>query len=241
MLLEFENVKKRYGSREILSDISFGIKEGEIFGLIGRSGSGKTTLLKILMGMSKIDEGRILFEGKNALRKIKYLRRKTGFATQRNTLFMELSVYENGLYFGKLYGMRKRVIKERFMELIKLLGLDGFENTLIRNLSGGMVKRANLLVSLIHGPGLLVLDEPTAGLDPILRKNLWAYIHEINNAGTTILVTSHLLEEIEENCDRIGILDKSRIIEVATPQQYRERYGRAKSFNEIFKLALESQ
>ncbi|MBR9706526.1 ABC transporter ATP-binding protein [Candidatus Pacearchaeota archaeon] len=235
MLLEFKNVKKKYGKNVILSDINFNILSGEIFGLIGESGGGKSTLLKIIIGMSESSQGTIMFEGKNTRRKIGYLRNNTGFATQGNTLFMEMSIFENSLYFGRLYKKKKAEIKERFDMLAKLLGLSYYKNTLIRNLSGGTQKRANLLVSLIHSPKLLILDEPTAGLDPLLRKNIWAYIHEINKAGTTIIVTSHLLDEIEANCSRIGILDKGKIVAIASPKNYRKKYGTKKAFSEIFK------
>jgi ABC-2 type transport system ATP-binding protein len=238
MLIEFKNVKKRYGSKTVLSDVSFEIKEGEIFGLIGTSGSGKTTIFKILIGICPIDGGSVLFQGKNALRNLKTLRKNTGFATQRNTLFEELSLYENSMYFARLYGMKKKNIKLKFEELTSLLGLKGFENYLVKNLSGGMIKRANLLVSLIHDPYLLVLDEPTVGLDPLLRKTLWDYIKQINKSGTTIVVTSHLLEEMEENCNRVGILGNGKILSIDTPEGYKNKYGKELNFNKIFRAVL---
>ncbi len=240
MLIEFKNVKKRYGSKTVLSDVSFKIKEGEIFGLIGTSGSGKTTIFKILIGICPIEEGRVLFQGRNALSNLKKLRKNTGFGTQRNTLFEELSLYENSVYFAKLYGMKKKDIKVKFNELVSLLGLKGFENYLVKNLSGGMIKRANLLVSLIHDPDLLVLDEPTVGLDPLLRKTLWDYIKQINASGTTIIVTSHLLEEMEANCDRIGILGNGSILAIDSPEGYKKKYGEEWGFNKIFRAVLSS-
>ncbi len=190
--------------------------------------------------MIKIDGGTIIFDGKNILKKLKYLRKNTGFATQENMLFDELTLKENAFYSGKLYGVKRKFIKERFFELINLLGLAGFENTLIRRLSGGMIKRANFLVSLIHNPRLLILDEPTIGLDPILRKTVWGYIHRINQRGTTILVISHLLDEIGENCSRIGLLKGGKIITVGSLSQYKESYG-DKSLGEIFKIIEENE
>jgi len=240
-LLEFENIKKRFGDFEVLSDISFNVKSGELFGLVGRSGSGKTTLLKILIGMARPSAGKITFDNQNAIRKIKYLRKNTGFASQENMLLDELTIKENSYYFGDLYGVRKSQIKIKFEELIQLLDLKGFENTLIKDLSGGMKKRANILVSLIHDPKLLILDEPTVGLDSILRQTIWDYIHSINKAGTTIFVTSHLLDEIEENCDRIAILKKGSILSLASPEQYKQHYGQYKSFNEVFEELLKNE
>jgi ABC-2 type transport system ATP-binding protein len=237
-LIEFQNIRKIYNKREILSDISFNIEEKEIFGLVGRSGGGKTTLLKVLIGMTRADDGNILFESRNALKKLDYLRRNTGFASQENMLFDELSIRENSIYFGKLYGMKRKEIKQRLSELLGFLGLEGFENILVSKLSGGMVKRANLLVSLIHSPKLLILDEPTVGLDPILRKTLWLYIHKINLDGTTILVTSHLLDEIEENCNRVAFIDRGKIAEIGTINDLKEKYGKEMSFNEIFQTIM---
>ena len=239
-LIEFSNIKKRFKKRNILSNISLNIKKGEIFGLVGSSGSGKSTLLKILIGMLKVTSGNISFEGNNALKNLDYLRKNTGFATQENMLFDELTIKENSFYFGELYGLKRKDIKERLEELCSLLGLSGFEDTQVNHLSGGMSKRANLLVSLIHKPKLLILDEPTVGLDSLLREIIWKYIHKINKDGTTILVTSHLLDEIEENCDRIGILKKGEIVAIATPKEYKDRYGK-KPFNKIFQEILRDE
>jgi ABC-2 type transport system ATP-binding protein len=239
-LIRFHNIKKTFGKKEVLSNVSFEINEGEIFGLVGRSGGGKTTLLKILIGMLRVDEGKIFFEGKDILKRLTDLRKNTGFATQENMLFNELTVKENSYYFGELYGLHKKDLKDRFSELIDLLGLVGFENSLIKNLSGGMAKRANLLVALIHKPKLLILDEPTVGLDPLLRKNLWRYIHKINDEeGMTIFVISHLLEEMEENCTRIGILKNGNIVALATPSEYKAKYKI--SFGEIFQEVMRNE
>jgi len=240
MLIEFHHVKKSYGRKTILSDVTFGIETGEIFGIIGKSGSGKTTILKILNGICPIDYGRVLFKGVNISKELRELRKETGFAAQKNTLFEELSIYENSFYFAKLYGIKRRDIKRKFQELINLFNLKGFENYLIKNLSGGMIKRANLLVSLMHSPSLLILDEPTVGLDPFLRKNLWSYIRQINSFGVTILVTSHLIEEIEKNCDSVAILNNGTIVASLKIEEYKQKYGDSLSLEEIFKGILEN-
>jgi ABC-2 type transport system ATP-binding protein len=236
-LLEFTSIQKRFRGKEILSNVSFAIFSGEIFGLVGRSGCGKSTLLKILIGMVRPDNGKILFEGYDAVRRLNYLRQNTGFATQENMLFDELSIKENSFYFGRLYGLKTRDIKSKFNELLNLMELSGFEDVQINHLSGGMVKRANILVSLIHSPKLLVLDEPTVGLDPLLRSSLWTYIQKINQEGTTILVTSHLLDEIEQNCDRIAVMKRGRIVTLATVKNYKETYSN-KPFSDIFQDIL---
>jgi len=240
-LLEFQKIKKRFKEKDILNDVSFNIKQGEIFGLVGRSGCGKSTLLKILIGIVRADSGDIIFEGQNTIKKLNYLRQNTGFATQENMLFEELTIRENSHYFGELYGIKKADIKKNFKELVDLMKLNGFEDTQINHLSGGMNKRANILVSLIHSPKLLVLDEPTEGLDSLLREALWVYINEINKKGTTILVTSHLLDEIEENCSRIAILKKGKVVSIASVSEYQNKFGKNKSFAQIFQEVLKDE
>lgn len=237
--LEFKGVKKRYGAKDVLSDVSMNVEEREIFGLVGSSGGGKSTLLKILVGMSDATDGKIIFQDKNVLQRPEILRKSTGFATQKNMLFDELTLKENAYYFGRLYGMRRKDIRTRFNELTYLLGLSGFESLQIRNFSGGMVKRANLLISLIHSPKLLILDEPTVGLDPVLRDILWKYIHNINVGGTTIIVISHLLDEVEQNCDRVAILKSGKIVAIGTVEQYRRKY-QGKKFSEIFEAIIKN-
>jgi len=238
VFLEFKDIKKRFGKREVLTGVSFFIEEKELFGIVGTSGCGKSTLFKIILGMIRPDRGAINFEGRNVLANLNYLRKNTGVVTQENMLFNELTLFENSLYLGKLYGMRRKDVKEKFMELVKLLGLEDFKDTLISHLSGGMQKRANILVALIHGPKLLILDEPTVGLDSLLRASIWEYINRVNNEGTTILVVSHLLDEIEKNCDRIGILKGGKIFALASMDQYKNTYGKDKSFKEIFESLL---
>jgi len=220
-LLEFQNITKSFGKKEVLKGISFTVKKGEIYGLIGVSGGGKSTLFNILMGLVREDKGKILLDGKRVSTKSHSLRKNTGFATQSNMIFDELTIRENAFYFGALYSVNKGVLKTRFKELLELLSLVGFEHTFVRDLSGGMKKRANLLISLIHNPDLLILDEPTVGLDPLLRESLWKYIHDVNEIGTTILVTSHLMDEMEANCHKIAILKDGRIVSIGTMDHQR--------------------
>jgi|SRR3989338_2623306 len=239
-VLEFKDIKKSFGKENVLSGVTLKIKEGEIFGLIGTSGCGKSTLLKILTGMTKADSGEIFITSENLKAGKDFLKESTGFATQENMLFDELTIRENSHFFGQLYGIKKKQINIRLAELLDLLMLKGFEDVLLDNLSGGMVKRANLLVSLIHEPKLLILDEPTVGLDSILRASLWRYINKINKAGTTILVTSHLLDEIEQNCASIAILKKGRIIAAASPAKFREKY-KGLEFKDIFERLIRNE
>ncbi len=240
MLLEFREVKKSFNKKQVLSGINFGLHEGEIFGLIGPSGGGKTTLLKILNGILIPDSGKVFFNSRNIFKNLRKFRMKIGFSSQENTLFDELTIQENAFYFSRLYQVPRKYFKNRFFDLISLLGLQGFENTSINQLSGGMKKRANLLVSLIHKPHLLILDEPTAGLDSLLRNSLWEYIKKINKEDkVTVLVVSHLLGEIEENCKRISIMKDGQIFAVASMKQYKEKYGKNISLEKLFEAIFE--
>ena len=177
------------------------------------------------MGFMKPDSGRVLFGGKVISSRSFDFLSKIGFATQSDRLIDELSLNENCFYFGSLMGLRRREIQKRMGELLPLLKLESAKNTLVRHLSGGMAKRANILVSLIHYPSLLILDEPTVGLDPSLRSTLWTYIQQIKKkTNTTILVASHLLDEVGENCDRVLVLKGGSIVAHGTPDSFQKLY-----------------
>ncbi len=240
-LVKFVDIKKSFKKKEVLKGVSFSIESGEICGLMGMSGCGKTTLFNILMGLVNKDEGDIFFRGEKIENNFNKIRCEWGFATQASMIFEELSIRENCNYFGSLYGLRRKKIKEKLDELLKLFKLSEFENELIRNLSGGMKKRANLLVSLIHSPSLLILDEPTVGLDPVLRSILWSYIKNINKTGTTILVSSHLAEEIEQNCSNILIMKNGKIAADAKPKEYFEKYNKFKDLEGIFTMLMKDE
>lgn len=239
-LLKFNEVKKSFDKKEVLKGVSFSVNGGDIFGLVGTSGGGKSTLLKIIVGLDRQDSGDIMFKGKKAHKDLKNLRGNTGFATQSSMIFDELTVRENAHYFGSLYGMKKKEVDEKLRLLLRLLNLDNYENFLVSTLSGGMVKRANFLISLIHSPKLLLLDEPTVGLDSILREALWRYIREINKSGTTVFVTSHLLDEIEDNCNKIAVMKGGKIVSVGSPQEYKNHFGK-KSFDVIFEDMIKNE
>lgn len=236
-ILEFRKIKKSFGKKKILKEVSFFVNEGEIFGLIGESGGGKSTLFSILTGFLEADSGEIFFKGERVQKRSPDFIANIGFASQDDRLVEELSIKENCFYFGALMNIRKAQIEKKMNELLPVLKLEGAQNTLVKNLSGGMAKRANILVSLIHNPSILVLDEPTTGLDPLLRTVFWKHICEIKNkTKTTVLVASHLLDEIEENCDRIAVLKDGRIAVEGNPQSFKALYN--KEFREAFEEIL---
>ena len=223
-LLQFKDIVKSFGKNQVLTGVSFDIPYKERFGIIGVSGSGKTTLLNILIGFLRANSGGIYYRSENILRRKKDVQQTFGFAAQDGSFYQKLTVMENVSYFGRLYGMKKDDIEKRAVNLLGLVGLSRAKNVLGGNLSKGMQRRLDIACAMIHNPRVLILDEPTEDLDPLLRKDILALIEKINEQGTTIIMTSHLLQEIEAICTRIAILHKGVILETGTSKQLREKY-----------------
>jgi ABC-2 type transport system ATP-binding protein len=223
----------------VLDHINLDIFSGEIFGIIGASGSGKTTLLSTLIGFLKTDSGDVLFKQEHLLdfydsqepfrsvfKKQNDVKRIFGFASQSPSFYSKLTVAENLDYFGTLYGLSKIDRQTNSRTLINLMGLTAAKDSLSENLSGGMQKRLDIACALVHDPKVLILDEPTADLDPFLRKHFWKLIKKINKKGTTIILASHNLNELEVLCNRVGILHQSRVASVGTPDQLKDQYSK---------------
>jgi ABC-2 type transport system ATP-binding protein len=215
-VIEFRGVSKRFGKKTVLDDINLSIREGELFAIIGRSGSGKSTLMKIFLGIYKPDRGKVLFEGKDITRRPGELRKLVGLTTQENSFYDKLSVYENMRYYGNLFGVElpRKIMRAEILSILKEVELDQELKTMGGNLSGGMKRRLDFAISMIHDPKILILDEPTTGLDPILVQQFWKIIRRVAKKGKTILVISHIFPELEENCGRACILDRGRIKKV---------------------------
>lgn len=238
-VIQFKNVKKSFKKRLVLDGVNLEINEGEIFGIIGMSGSGKSTILNILIGYYEPEQGDILFYSskdkkyKSAIKNIMELRKTFGFAAQDPSFYPKLTVEENLLHFGALYRLPRKIIKENARHLLELTELYETRKQLGQSLSGGMEKRLSVACSLIHNPKVLILDEPTADLDPIRRKETWELIKELHRKGTTIIIASHFLEELEPVCTKIAILHNHKITAVGTPAQLRKYYNKS-SIEEIF-------
>ena len=209
-----ENVVKRFGSFTALDGVSFSIKEGEIFGLLGHNGAGKSTLISIISLISKPTSGAVSVFGKKD-------RSLIGLAPQENAVYADLTCLENVVHFARLYGVKNPVIVAA--HLLSVLGLEGKAEARARDLSGGMRRRLNLACSMVYNPKLLILDEPTAGLDPIARRALWKTIKDVRKEGITILLTTHYMDEAEYLCDRVAILDSGRLIDVDTPVRLKRK------------------
>ncbi|MBR9676835.1 ABC transporter ATP-binding protein [Candidatus Woesearchaeota archaeon] len=236
-ILLMENVFKQFGENIVLNGVNLNIQSGELFGIIGMSGTGKTTLLNTIIGFVNPDKGDVRFKVEHLLdyageeenyrsvfKNPKQAKKIFGFAAQNPSVYDKLTPEENLDYFGALYDLPKDIRRTNSRILLKLMGLFEHRDTLAGNLSGGMKKRLDIACALIHDPKILILDEPTSDLDPILRKQMWELIKKINEKGTTILISSHFLDEIEHLCDRVGILSNNQITNVGTPAQLKNLF-----------------
>jgi ABC-2 type transport system ATP-binding protein len=211
-LLEIRDLRKNYGRFEVLSGLSFAVQPGECHGLLGPNGAGKTTLLSILACLSEATTGSVLLQGKTLSTRDRELRPLIGIAPQEISLYRDLSAVENLRFFGKLYGLSGATLHQRIDEGIELAGLQAKANAPVGTFSGGMQRRLNLSVAVVHRPQLLLLDEPTTGVDPQSRNHIFERVRDLNREGMTILYTSHYMEEVQTLCSRIAILDAGKLI-----------------------------
>ncbi|MDP2749712.1 MAG: ABC transporter ATP-binding protein [Nanoarchaeota archaeon] len=211
-LINIEKVSKSFGKKKVLDNLTISINEGEILGLLGRSGCGKSTLIKILVGYHKADSGRIIFNGKEVSGNFNEVKKLVGYTTQENSFYEKLTIQENMNYYAQLYSVDKKHIQARINKLLKDVKLDSHKDTLAGDISGGMKRRLDFAISLLHEPKLVILDEPTTGLDPILVDNFWGIIRATaKEQKITVLISSHMLTEIEQNCDRAAIIADGKI------------------------------
>jgi ABC-2 type transport system ATP-binding protein len=214
--VQFVDLAKRFGSFDAVRGITLEVRAGETFGLLGPNGAGKTTTLSMLATLLTPTQGDVLVFGASTVGDPAEVRRRVGLAPQQISLYPMLTAQENLDFFGVLHGIPPTVRHRRVDQLLDMVGLAPRRDDRVHTYSGGMQRRLNLACSLIHEPRLLLLDEPTAGVDPQSRENLFAVIRQIAAAGTTIIYTTHYMEEAERLCDRIAILDEGRIAAVGT-------------------------
>jgi ABC-2 type transport system ATP-binding protein len=223
--LAIENLQKRYGSTEAVKDISFKVETGEIFGLLGPNGAGKTTTIRCLCTLAKPDAGKVEVCGISVLKDPKAVRRRLGYVAQEVALDKVLTGRELLELQAALYHLAPAVAKERVEQLLKLLGLEEYADKKTGAYSGGLRKRLDLAAGLLHQPDVLVLDEPTVGLDIESRFIVWDFLRKLRQAGTTVLITSHYLEEIDALADRLAIIDRGIVIAEGTPSELKDRVG----------------
>ncbi len=221
-VIQTSSLIKKFGNFTAVNNLSLNIQKGEIYGLLGPNGAGKTTTIRILCGLVKSSSGESRVLGKkNPNREITtYI----GYMPQETALYEGLSVKQNMEFYGKIFGLKNRKIKERIDELLTFIDLKDWKDELVGNLSGGMKHRVSLACTLIHEPDVLFLDEPTVGVDPELRVSFWDYFNSLKENGTTILITTHYMDEARR-CDRIGFMKSGRLIAEGEPAKILEISG----------------
>jgi ABC-2 type transport system ATP-binding protein len=214
--LQVEHLRKSYGAIEAVADLSFAIHDGEVFGLLGPNGAGKTTTISVIATQLRPSSGDAVVFGHSVQRDRAAVRRTIGVVPQEIALYPRLTAAENIRFFGRMYAVPKADLEQRVDELLALVGLETRRNDHVATFSGGMKRRLNLAVSLVHAPRLLLLDEPTVGIDPHSREHIFVIVKRLRDAGCAILYTTHYMEEAERLCDRIGIMDEGKIIALGT-------------------------
>jgi ABC-2 type transport system ATP-binding protein len=215
----------RYENRTALNGVSFEVRPAELFGLLGPNGSGKTTLFRILSTLMVPTAGRATIMGCDAAQEPSRLRRQIGVVFQAPSIDVKLTAYENLWHQGHLYGLRGQVLKKRIQEILSRVGLSDRAKEVVETFSGGMQRRIELAKGLLHHPGVLLLDEPSTGLDPGARRDLWQYLATLRDEEhVSVLVTTHLMEEAER-CDRLAILNEGNLVALGTPTELKSEIG----------------
>jgi ABC-2 type transport system ATP-binding protein len=211
-LISINKISKKFGEKIVFENLSLDIYEGEILGLIGRSGCGKSTLIKILVGYYVPDSGSLLFKQKDIASNFEEVKEIVGYTTQENSFYDMLTIYENMKYYANLYNIPLRKRRERINGLLKAVNLYSSRDTITKDISGGMKRRLDFAISLLHNPKLVILDEPTTGLDPILVENFWKIVTSIaKRRKIAVLVSSHLLSEVEDYCTKAAVMADKKI------------------------------
>ncbi len=224
-MIEIENLTKKYKNLTALDNISLTIKSGELFAYLGPNGAGKTTTIRILTGLTKLTSGCARLNGFDIVHDELSAKRQYGLVPQSINLDRELSVYENLYIHGRLYHMSTKPLKKKIQELLNYVELSERRNTLVKKLSGGMKRRVMIACALVHSPVILFLDEPTVGLDPGMRRKVWALIKNIQQAGALIFLTTHYIEEAEFLAQRVAFIDEGKIVTVDTPENLIKQQG----------------
>ncbi len=223
-MIKAENLKKSYGTTVAVDDISFEVQKGQTFGLLGPNGAGKTTTIQLLCGLLKPDAGKITLDGKSDPGLIE-VRMSLGVVPQTLALYEEMSALNNLLFFGKVYGLCGQKLKERVNNCLDIAGLKQRSKERVSKYSGGMKRRLNMVCSLLHDPPILLLDEPTVGVDPQSRNLIFETIENMSKEGRTIIYTTHYMEEAQRLCDKVAIIDHGKILDMDSVENLITKHG----------------
>lgn len=219
MIVEIKNLVKRFNDNIAVDNVNISIKEGEIFGLLGPNGAGKTTTINTIIGLTKIDGGEIKIFDKNTKTHEMEIKAQIGIVPQDIALYEDMTAIENVTFFGRLYGLKDGLLKTRVEEALNFTGLWDKRREMVRKFSGGMKRRLNIACAIVHQPRLIIMDEPTVGIDPQSRNHILESVRKLNEAGSTIIYTSHYMEEVEELCTYITIMDHGKVIAKGTKDE----------------------
>ena len=226
-MIQVERLYRRFGELIAVDSVSFEVNDGEIFGLLGPNGAGKTTLINMICGVLKPDGGRAVIDGEDIWLNPREVKKELGVVPQEISVYEDLTARDNLNFWGSLYGLKGPELKTRVDEAMHRVGLADRANSKVKEFSGGMKRRLNLSMGLLHNPKFLLLDEPTVGIDPQARLNILEVIKEVAAAGTTVLYTTHYMEEAQDLCDRIAIIDHGKILNIGTLKELTRLAGEA--------------
>ncbi|MEI4789222.1 ABC transporter ATP-binding protein [Bacillus sp. FJAT-53060] len=215
-MIKVHDIKKNYEDKQILKGISFHLKKGEAFGLLGPNGAGKSTLIGIMTGLIRSTSGTVTIGGIDLNRETKHAQQLIGIVPQEIALYLDLTAKENLMFWGKMYGLKGKKLKSRVQETLELIGLEDRGKDKVKVFSGGMKRRVNIGCAILHKPKILIMDEPTVGIDPQSRNHILETVQRLNQDGMTIVYTSHYMEEVEYLCDKIGIIDQGSLVALGT-------------------------
>lgn len=217
--IQIKDLVKRYGSQLSVDHLNLNVDEGEIFGLLGPNGAGKSTTIKMMCGLLAPDQGEIRIGGESVRRNPLEIKRRIGVVPQELAIYEDLSARENVTFFAKLYGLKGKLLEERVEEALGFVGLLDRQKDKPSAYSGGMKRRLNIACAITHRPKLIIMDEPTVGIDPQSRNHILESVKTLNRMGSTIIYTTHYMEEVEAICSRVGIMDHGRLIASGTKEQ----------------------
>ena len=222
-VITVKNLVKKFGNFTANDDLTFEVYKGEIFGFLGANGAGKTTAIRILSGLSRPTSGKVFVAGVDASRQPEEIKKQIGYMCQKFSLYEDLTVKENIILYGGIYGMKSSLIRQRVIELLEKLQFQEYENRMISDLPLGLRQKLAFAVAVLHEPRIVFLDEPTGGVDPITRRQFWEMIYETAARGITVFVTTHYMDEAEY-CDRISIMSEGKIVALDSPDNLKKQY-----------------
>lgn len=241
-IIEIKDLVKKYGDLVAVDNINLSIEEGEIYGLLGPNGAGKSTLISVISSLLHPTSGNVKMLGKDIKKNSTEIKRHLGLVPQSIAVYKNFTAYENVKLFGQLYGLRGADLNEKVEEALRFVGLEDVKNKKAETYSGGMLRRLNIACAIVHDPKVIIMDEPTVGIDPQSRNHILSSVKKLNKKGTTVIYTTHYMEEVEAICSKIAIIDKGKVIVEGSKEELKDMINDKKSLSvridDIYKLDL---